>query len=570
VKYELSDDRNGGGGRRWVIGALLGLAVCFPPVLNKVFGQESHTLQLSVPRQRFTGVDMQSAYGSALELYLYPSTPGASITESHIVSQSDEADMVMWWQVNYTHYKVDGIFPWDPNLVQNSREWLEVAGTLEGGSGSGGEESSQERNNSFVADVVAADLDVDDVDETTEETIGSFFAAETGVAKLTVNSLQIKEAIGNLRRVELHKTQAGANVHVYSDSALATEVKKWPVILVQGQLPKDFYVASSVASDNPRDIKFEARSFRLDTGGYASDRVNLTSVKVIIKKDELDITDSIHDVIVGNAINLVVDVEPAILSQENVQWYIPGEIVANWQANVEHSILTEIEPWDLQCENILFYWVDGCDNRVLKCEVKIEGKTFEGNTTFNVKRPVSALTISQGAVDVGLVDGKKALHLGSSSNPGIVVVRTISIPAGFSGATEWVQLCYPADRHLIDGEWEIWSGSGLDDTYPYSVGDYFSDSPGTPLLFEYSKVTCNNSSEIYLLFKPSGQDSIYVPLKVVNWSWSGEATHQVFEWIPGTSSVPPAISADTTRYPAWSQRVQDGVWRKENQLKRKK
>ncbi len=223
---------------------------------------------------------MSSPYGAALDLTLYPSPPFTAITESEIVSQCDEADTVMWYKIDETHYRVDGLFPWHSSLVQNSREWLEVKGKLAGGNGGG----SPGLPPTFVADVVAADLDVEGVDETVEETIGGVFASGTGKATLIVNPLKSQLGVASPRRVELWKIQASSDVHVYSDAALTSEMTSWPIVLSQGQLTKVYYVTSSSGSGSLRDIEFEARSFPLDTGGYASDRVKLTAIEVELEQ----------------------------------------------------------------------------------------------------------------------------------------------------------------------------------------------------------------------------------------------------------------------------------------------
>lgn len=261
-----------------------------PPVKTNYFGVEYWKLSLSVPAQRYTGTEIESAAGAALDLYLSSSLSGYTIKDSWIVAQSDEADQVMWYKMSPTFYKVDWL-NMTPSAgrhpeVQNSREWLEVKGLLVpvgGGSGPGG------GGLSFTGDVVSADLDVahgsgEAVDETVEESQGAYFPVGTNApAKLTLRCLQYKNGIGASKRVELHKMQASADVHVYSNSTLTCEVTNWPVVTTHGALknnPRYFYITSDTNSASARDIEFEARSFELDTGGYASDRVRLTALKV--------------------------------------------------------------------------------------------------------------------------------------------------------------------------------------------------------------------------------------------------------------------------------------------------
>lgn len=135
------------------------VSYCLAPLCS--LAQEHYDLYVEVPRQRYTGHDIQSPFGASFDLYL-TCLPCYSIVESHIVAQEEGYDDVMWWKINDAHYKVDMndyTLPWSHPPVQNSREWLEVAGKLErkcnggGGGGLGGDSG-------FVVDVVAADLDV--------------------------------------------------------------------------------------------------------------------------------------------------------------------------------------------------------------------------------------------------------------------------------------------------------------------------------------------------------------------------------------------------------------------------
>jgi hypothetical protein len=60
---------------------------------------------------------------------------------------------------------------------------------------------------------------------------------------------------------------------------------------------------------------------------------------------------------------------------------------------------------------------------------------------------------------------------------------------------------------------------------------------------------------MWMMFKPDGGQ--WVPLRAVNWSWSGSATNNAGTWTlesGSTHSVNPS-SFDTTTYPQWNSNV---------------
>ncbi len=289
-----------GGGRILLLAGLIGWGGVDavwgkPPVVTNLFGVEYWKLVLTVPNERYTGTEIESLAGAAMDLTLECGLTGYYIKDSNIAGQSAEDDLVMWYKIAPTFYKVDDLSG-NPSLtrhppVQNSREWLTVAGIF---GATGGGKGPGMPPPGFVADVVSADLDVahgngNEVDETVEEAEGAFFQVGTNMpAKLTLRCLQNKGSIDGWRRVELRKTLASADVHVYTNAALTCEVTDWPVVLTQGELydnPRFFYVTSDEPSTEARDIEFEAWSFKLDTDSYATDRVRLTALKVDLAMD---------------------------------------------------------------------------------------------------------------------------------------------------------------------------------------------------------------------------------------------------------------------------------------------
>ena len=86
-----------------------------------------------------------------------------------------------------------------------------------------------------------------------------------------------------------------------------------------------------------------------------------------------------------------------------------------------------------------------------------------------------------------------------------------------------------------------------------------SDSPRIELTASSDLIMVNDSASAWLMFNPNINNSIWVPLKKVTWSWGGSVRHipddpgNYWEKVPGTnylSSTPTAT--DTTSFPHWT------------------
>jgi len=89
-----------------------------------------------------------------------------------------------------------------------------------------------------------------------------------------------------------------------------------------------------------------------------------------------------------------------------------------------------------------------------------------------------------------------------------------------------------------------------------------ADIPNMGVSSNYLQVTASDNMKMWLLFKPDGSNSIFVPLRAVNWSWSGAATNNAGIWTlesGATNSVNPP-DFDTTTFPQWNGNVTNFVY----------
>jgi hypothetical protein len=297
----------------------------------------------------------------------------------------------------------------------------------------------------------------------------------------------------------------------------------------------------------------------------ANDCMQVYDVRIL--RDSSNITGTTTNVIVGQQINLSVQLLPSGTTASSIQWTVPGTRVQDYVASSSTGTVTSLS--SLTSSSISYAWVDGADGRQVTLAVTISGTPFTKTATFNVKRPTASITTSTGSVVVGTGWGDTELSFGvDPSHHGIDFSRSITIPSGFSGSTEWIQLATPLRRRQLNsGTWERWEGSGLDTQYPYpelSTG-VTADSPGEHMTSDLLQDTADDSFEMWLMFKPTGTGSIWVPLRKVSWSWSGAASRSGSTWTLNSSSHSTNPSdADSTTHPTWTRNTTSNSWQTEH------
>lgn len=200
-------------------------------------------------------------------------------------------------------------------------------------------------------------------------------------------------------------------------------------------------------------------------------------------------------------------------------------------------------------------------------------KTYHTTGKFSMARPSAKISPVTTSVLVW-TNNYGVVYLSfaqpSSNSNGITFYYTLKIPSGFSGSPVWAQVdSAPASLALDNkGTWHsavfYVPGPYLDTSYPYNmwVGTNAVDSPDLQLSGlpkNYIAAVESDNMNMWLLFQPSGGH--VVPLRVVNWWWSGYATNYGAGWglKIGTNSVNPT-DADAETYPVWYDNVTNCYW----------
>jgi hypothetical protein len=235
----------------------------------------------------------------------------------------------------------------------------------------------------------------------------------------------------------------------------------------------------------------------------------------------------------------------------NFQWTVPGLAISNYVVAPDTSSATVVTNFPLGNTNVVFYWVNGANNRTVQCSATVNGTQMTGQAVFNVVAPtaqISTYTTSVGIFPLGSYDW---LLFDSFSGPGIIFSNSIVIPPNFSGSVQWVQIDFNPILNIIDTNSvshtnsQSTFGPYLDTTYPYhttNASGFPVDTPGDELPNgnEYTQVQGSDTFEMWMMFQPT--NGIPVPLRAVNWSWSGAATNYLGGWFlkSGSNSTNPS------------------------------
>jgi hypothetical protein len=316
-------------------------------------------------------------------------------------------------------------------------------------------------------------------------------------------------------------------------------------------------ITESSAKDN-YVVEANLNNSILATEAFSIAKIRLT--RTVGTGSPSEITSTTINTIVGERIKLAAEVLPAGITIASSQWTIPQKIMNDFVVTANSSSVSAVS--GLNTANANFVWYDGADGREVKY-VAAAGGEIAGKAIFNVKRPeASVVTISTtgSSTSIDTATGSLEMHYGGNTvqTAGIRFSRSfLAVPSPFSGATQWVQTTSASISATTTGNvTSSAAASGLDGCYPFtsSVTNAW-DSPGFKL-DGYIYVNLSANWSMWLMFKPSGDDSSWVPLRKVDWRWLSEAQQISGVWTlvshtdPHQPSQP--IDADSSSFPLWT------------------
>lgn len=178
-------------------------------------------------------------------------------------------------------------------------------------------------------------------------------------------------------------------------------------------------------------------------------------------------------------------------------------------------------------------------------------------TTFIVVTPNASVSVDTNgpvALDSCWAIRVLALRLGGcNGSPRIVFHRSGDTNIG---AWHWLQLVGVTTRALdcSDSQWYRRSGVGLDVASPYLIehaDGSAEDSPGEGFVEGTCEMSHEMAFSMFLMFKPPGVGSIWIPTKQVDWGWGARLTNAVPVIVSGCTYFYANVT-NAVGFPVWT------------------
>jgi hypothetical protein len=320
----------------------------------------------------------------------------------------------------------------------------------------------------------------------------------------------------------------------------------------------------------------------------------------------VDITDKTVTVIVGKKMRLRGVVIPEKKDPKKGTWTIDGKgnhlnsdgrsYIKRYDVHFRRGgKVIYLKKKDLNKQEVAFYWIDGGSGKV-KYATHVDTEDLAAEAKFEIKRPKYQLTVRAssgtsvknpsrgGKLDKNECWGKGA-HGVVNKNDLVLQYDGIHFKAEnldkseIGGTEQWVQIIKeePYFQKWDDGNRTCsYITDALDVCYPYEHGPQTQDAPGVVLeragkrlkakhktggtSTELAATGKTQTNRMFLMFKPDGDDSEWVPIKVVDWEWTGKAEYQgKHGWEKFGCKITPAEpkGGDTAEYPEWEKNAAD-------------
>ncbi|MBS1329019.1 MAG: hypothetical protein HP043_03345 [Dialister sp.] len=340
---------------------------------------------------------------------------------------------------------------------------------------------------------------------------------------------------------------------------------EWPV---DGETKYPIWSGSGGAVDSKDPAKYV---LALDTAGsytISASCGNTVSVKVvvidiIIKEGGTVVSDGkVHEKIAGEKIALTAEIQPSdIQYDELVGWNISGTVLADYDvSNPRQPHTVDLLPAALKNLSVSYYWVTGENAAGASFSIKVNDQTFAKQADFKVIKPSTAFSAKTSGISIIYRDNQYdlifAMVASGKTYQGIQFSYVSdSNVNGTYGYFQKINSTYRRIDHLDSTTLpKIIQASNVGDVgIPYP---FISDSPAVGATEKDSQITVNDSFTTWLMFKSSKADSIWIPLRSLDWSWSASMKLDVgidWEWklIYAMHDQNPS-SSETTVFPQWN------------------
>jgi hypothetical protein len=262
-----------------------------------------------------------------------------------------------------------------------------------------------------------------------------------------------------------------------------------------------------------------------------------------------------------------------------IKWTIPGKTFKDYSASWTTGTLTKLGASDLDDLTVTFYWANTGENREVTVRFKLDGMLCEETVTLSVKGLAVSIGPNHDPPPMGTTQLNEAKDtVGVFPIPGIIFKAKVKVPPGFmAGEWHFVQVVLPDRTLKVAATGKCFSYRSteivIDTNYPYSpppyasptsppgshsTGDTFhttDDTPMNKLLLTRSQNVGSDIFGMYIMFKPAGVNSKWVPLRRVVWSWTYCCTNTDGTWTLDEKGQTTTNWKVTSNHPVWNGNV---------------
>ena len=276
----------------------------------------------------------------------------------------------------------------------------------------------------------------------------------------------------------------------------------------------------------------------------------------------------------GQRINLKPDFQsfPSGVAPSNYSWSINGMHFTSYYATNEKGQKSNLNEVDLTNERIRFYWSDPGIHEVT-LSFLINGVTRSVSNRVKIIKPESRLNANIGQVSFS---GLKDVELSGTIAGILFQAKVESVAAEFRSEGRWhfVQVLNSREKVITNadtfrfgnnyGKWVV------DSTYPYAQGastgenSLCDDSPISTMDNAYRRWITQDDFKMYLMFKPPGINTEWVPLKRIDWLWDWKTTKTDGIWSLDSGAkaevLNDGVGVDDYIHPEWDGNYKPFSW----------
>ena len=307
-------------------------------------------------------------------------------------------------------------------------------------------------------------------------------------------------------------------------------------------------------------------------------------------RDE-DITDQTVEAAAGAKILLKTKVVPENRTASDGQWNLQGSgsggknnYIKKFEASKASGRVVNLESGDFKAESLEFYWTGGESGEV-RYRATVGDSPVSGRAGFTIRKPEVDVRVTakpgstfKDKLDKGapLVSREcwvtSAYTSGDSAGLQYDGIELLAEPKDqdIKGEFQWVQLIRSEEAYYKDssgGSARYTVSDALDICYPHQAGTRAYDAPAIIVPAEKAReelvfVRKDQQCRSFLMFKPQGEASEWVPLYSVDWQWQGALQYyeSAKKWEIETSGTHGAGNPQpekTDSYPEWEKNSGD-------------